>query len=124
MRRAARVDENQADLVGLWRSVGVDVQTLHTVGKGCPDVLLSLDGLTLIGDFDREKVIDALMNLKTPPIIYNGANLPVEIKSSSKAKLTEDEKEWWGHRGRSYGQDQFIVSSEEEALLLVGRVFE
>lgn len=123
MRRAARVDSNQADLVGLWRSVGVSVQALHAVGKGCPDVLLSMDGLTLTGTFDKKKVLDALQGIKDLDIRF-GAHLPVEIKSSAKSKLTSDEENWWKERQHSYGQLPLIVHNEDEALELVGRVFE
>lgn len=37
--RAAKVDANQAEIVKALRSVGVSVQSLATVGKGCPDLL-------------------------------------------------------------------------------------
>ena len=37
--RAAKVDANQAAIVKALRAVGVSVQSLATVGKGCPDLL-------------------------------------------------------------------------------------
>jgi Holliday junction resolvase len=37
--RAAKVDANQAEIVAALRAVGVSVQSLATVGKGCPDLL-------------------------------------------------------------------------------------
>lgn len=40
MRRAARVDENQREIVGALQSVGASVQPLHAVGQGCPDLLV------------------------------------------------------------------------------------
>lgn len=39
MRRAAKVDGNQAEIVARLRSIGVWVLHLHAVGKGCPDLL-------------------------------------------------------------------------------------
>lgn len=39
MRRASRVDDNQGAIVEKLRSLGVWVQHLHAVGKGCPDLL-------------------------------------------------------------------------------------
>ena len=65
-----RVDANQSEIVKVFRSFGYTVQTLHTVGKGCPDILVG----------------------------NAGGNFLVEIKDGSKfpsqRKLTPDEKEW------------------------------
>lgn len=44
MRRAARIDGNQQAVVKALRAYGCAVQTLHTVGKGCPDLLVSANG--------------------------------------------------------------------------------
>lgn len=40
MRRAAKVDNNQAEITAALRAVGATVQPLHTIGKGCPDLLV------------------------------------------------------------------------------------
>lgn len=40
MRRAARVDENQAEIVAALQSAGCWVLDLSAVGKGCPDLLV------------------------------------------------------------------------------------
>lgn len=40
MRRAARVDRNQPEIVQALRQVGAFVQPLHTIGGGCPDILV------------------------------------------------------------------------------------
>ena len=40
MRRAAKVDANQGDIVRALRSVGCGVLDLSAVGKGCPDLLV------------------------------------------------------------------------------------
>lgn len=40
MRRAAKVDGNQAVIVAALRKAGATVQPLHTVGAGCPDLLV------------------------------------------------------------------------------------
>ena len=40
MRRNARVDANQKEIVKALRAAGASVQHLHTVGKGCPDLLV------------------------------------------------------------------------------------
>lgn len=40
MRRAARVDANQAEIVRVLRQAGCGVLDLSAVGKGCPDLLV------------------------------------------------------------------------------------
>lgn len=66
----ARVDSNQPEVVKLFRDLGASVQHLHTVGKGCPDLLIG----------------------------YCGINGVVEVKDPrqppSKRRLTEDEEKW------------------------------
>lgn len=70
MRRAARVDRNQPEIVKAFRDAGATVQPLHTIGKGCPDIVVG----------------------------YRGRNYLVEIKDGtlppSKRALTADELTW------------------------------
>ena len=40
MRRAAKVDSTQAAIVAALRKAGASVQLLHSVGEGCPDLLV------------------------------------------------------------------------------------
>jgi len=43
--RAKRVDGNQAGIVMALRNIpGISVQHLHTVGSGCPDLLVGFEG--------------------------------------------------------------------------------
>ena len=65
MRRAAKVDANQAEIVKALRSIGCSVQHLHSIGRGCPDILVG----------------------------YRGRNFLFELKVG-KGKLTDDEKAW------------------------------
>jgi hypothetical protein len=58
-------DANQPQIVADLRAVGVSVQDLHAVGKGCPDILCG----------------------------YRGKNYLLEIKGRS-GKLTEDQNTW------------------------------
>lgn len=44
MRRAARVDANQDQIVSALRAAGATVQSLSQIGHGCPDVLASFRG--------------------------------------------------------------------------------
>lgn len=76
MRRAARVDSNQPAIVDALRRIGATVQPLHTIGRGCPDLLVG----------------------------YQGRNLLLEVKDGSKPPskraLTADEHMWHiGWRG-------------------------
>lgn len=48
MRRAAKVDANQADVVSSLRAVGATVTHLHAVGQGCPDILVGFRGLNVL----------------------------------------------------------------------------
>ena len=70
MRRAARVDRNQKEIVEHLRKKGATVQPLHTVGRGCPDLLVG----------------------------YAGTNYLIEVKDgdkpASQRKLTPDEDAW------------------------------
>jgi hypothetical protein len=47
-RRAARVDDNQGDIVAALRKMGCSVLQLHTVGAGCPDLLVGYDTINLL----------------------------------------------------------------------------
>lgn len=70
MRRAARVDANQVEIVSALRKAGATVQHLHSIGLGCPDILVG----------------------------FRGRNFVLEIKdgslSPSKRALTAQERAW------------------------------
>ena len=44
MRRAARIDDNQREIVDALRRASVEVLSLAAIGKGCPDLLVSFRG--------------------------------------------------------------------------------
>ena len=70
MTYAAKVDTNQPEIVDALRKAGATVQHLHTVGHGCPDILVCFRGVL------------SLMEIK-----------------SGRGKLTIDEQIWhasWG----------------------------
>lgn len=48
MRRAARVDRNQPEIVAALRNAGAFVQSLAAVGEGVPDLLVGIDGRTVL----------------------------------------------------------------------------
>lgn len=65
-----RVDANQAEIVKALRQAGASVQSLHTIGKGCPDLLVG----------------------------YQGANYVFEVKTR-KGEVTPEQYKWfvcWG----------------------------
>ena len=70
MRKYARVDSNHAAVVQALRKIGCSVQSLASVGSGCPDLLVG----------------------------YHGHNYLLEVKDGSKVQsrrqLTEDEADW------------------------------
>lgn len=70
MRRAARVDENQAEIVAALRAAGASVQVLSAVGQGCPDLLVGFGG---------ENLLFEVKNKSLPP---------------SRRRLTPDEAAW------------------------------
>ncbi len=91
MRRAAKIDVNQTEIVKALRSVGASVQSLASTGKGCPDLLVG----------------------------FRGVNWLLEIKDGQKVKsarkLTDDQLVWhesW--RGKVY-----VVESVDQALNLL-----
>lgn len=48
MRRAAKVDANQPEIVAALRRVGADVFSLAAVGDGIPDLLVGFRGQTFL----------------------------------------------------------------------------
>lgn len=75
--RAKRVDNNQKKIVEHLRRLGISVQHLHTIGQGCPDLLLG----------------------------FRNQNYLIELKDGKKKpsakKLTPDEQEFFdGWRGQ------------------------
>src|SRR4030095_2362561 len=92
MRRAAKVDRNQSEIVTALRDVGASVQPLHTIGQGCPDVLVG----------------------------YRGMNFVLEIKDGkappSKRRQTHDEQDWF----EEWKGEAMIVESVDDALRAIG----
>ena len=94
--RAARIDSNQVEIVAALRDIGCTVQSLASVGHGCPDILVG----------------------------RNGRNYLMEIKDGSKPPsaraLTTQEIIWLtGWKGQA-----FVINNVEEALAAVGAVLQ
>lgn len=92
MRRAAKIDENQNEIVAALRKVGASVQILSSVGKGCPDIICGIAGV----------------------------NYFLEIKDGNKPlsaqKLTPDQFEWHG----GWKGQVVVVNSVIQALRAIG----
>ena len=92
MRRAAKVDANQAEIVADLRACGVSVQPLHAVGKGVPDLLCG----------------------------WRGRNVLIEIKDGNKVpsaqKLTPDQADWHD----TWRGQVAVANSIEQALEIIG----
>lgn len=92
MRRASKVDANQDQIVNVLRAYGATVQSLATVGNGCPDLLVGYQGKTL------------LMEIK------DGNKMP------SKKKLNDLQTNWHTNwRGGALA----LVDSAESALRMI-----
>jgi hypothetical protein len=55
MRRAAKVDANQEQIVSALRAAGATVQSLAPIGKGCPDLLVAFQGLMFLMEVKAAK---------------------------------------------------------------------
>ena len=92
MRRAARIDANQPEIVAAYRGVGASVQILSAVGDGCPDLLVG----------------------------FRMANYLVEVKDGAKPpsarRLTDDQIRWHD----AWRAPVHIVTTVEDALDVIG----
>lgn len=90
MRRAAKVDANQGEIVDALRRIGAMVQSLAQLGKGVPDILVAFRGKWWVAE------------------IKDGSKPP------SAQKLTKDEAEW--HAKFNQAAKVCVWKSTEEAL--------
>lgn len=83
MTRGCKIDESQPAIVDALRDAGATIQHIHTIGRGCPDILVG----------------------------YRGKNILFEIKTTDhNSKMTDSETSW--HR-RWKGQVAVVRSPEE-----------
>lgn len=54
MRRNAKVDRNQPEIVKALRAEGATVQVLSAVGKGCPDILVGYNYINYLFELKVE----------------------------------------------------------------------
>jgi len=48
--KAKRVDNNHTEIINQAKSLGISVQSLHELGKGCPDVLFGYGGINIFAE--------------------------------------------------------------------------
>ncbi|WP_312056865.1 hypothetical protein [Acinetobacter courvalinii] len=93
MRRAAKIDANQTEIVKALRQVGASVQSLASTGKGCPDLLVG----------------------------FRGVNWLLEIKDGQKVKsarkLTPDQVEWH----ESWCGQVHVIENIDQAIKLISK---
>lgn len=113
-----RVDRNQPEIVEALRKAGASVGHTHGVGQGFPDVVVGVNGLTLVGTFSIRRVkqlLNAIHGLR----VIDGANLLLELKdgaqTASKQKLTKDEVKFH----EAWKGQLTVVNSPDAALRLI-----
>ncbi len=93
VRRAAKIDANQTEIVKALRQVGASVQSLASTGKGCPDLLVG----------------------------FRGVNWLLEIKDGQKVKsarkLTPDQVEWH----ESWCGQVHVIENIDQAIKLISK---
>ena len=94
MRTAAKIDKNQSEVVAALRKVGASVQSLASIGKGCPDLLVGFQGKLYLIE------------------VKDGTNVP------SKQLLTEDQKKW---HDNWTGSPVHVVRSIDGALKILNQ---
>lgn len=56
MRRNARVDQNQAEIISALRQIGASpTDPLHFAGKGCPDLIVGFRGRNFLMEVKTER---------------------------------------------------------------------
>lgn len=91
--RFAKIDANQTQVVESLRAAGATVQSLATIGNGCPDLLVGYRGVTVLLE------------------VKDGRKVP------SAQKLTPDQEKWHSNWG---GGILAVVNSPDAALKELG----
>jgi len=89
------VDANQVAVVAAFRAAGASVLHLHTLGAGCPDLLIGVDGVDQLVELKDGRKRESERRLRPEQVVFH--------------------REW---RGRSV----FVVTSAAEAHALVARI--
>lgn len=95
-----RTDKNQPKIVEQLRAIGCTVQHLHTVGQGCPDLLVGFVKKGVNGG-----KFNFLFEIKDP------------LQPPSKRKLTPDEKVFH----ESWRGQVDIIETFDDALKIINK---
>ncbi|MCE9565825.1 MAG: hypothetical protein K8U57_27690 [Planctomycetes bacterium] len=93
MRRAASVDENQSEIVDLFRKMGASVEPTHSMGCGFPDLLVGILGFNWLVE------------------VKNGKKRP------SERRLTPDQAEWH----EAWNGHVIVIETVEQAIAFIHR---
>ena len=115
--KAARTDANQGDIVDALRRTGAVVFVSSDVGRGFTDLVVGVEGLTVVGNFDRAKLAALVLREFPGATVHWGATLLAEVKSET-GQLNEKQERF--HRG--WKGQKAVVRTEEEALRLAGKL--
>lgn len=91
MRKYGKVDGNQAEIVRSLRHIGAVVQSLASVGGGCPDLLVGFRGQWYL----------------------------IEVKQKGEW-LTDDQVEWWGEAEYRAGLKPTVAFNVGDAFKIIG----
>lgn len=94
MRRAAKTDANQTQVVSALRAAGATVQSLAAIGKGAPDLLVAFRGEMFLLE------------------VKDGAKPP------SARELKDDQVKWH----EAWGAPVSVVLGPEQALQAIGAI--
>lgn len=92
--QACRTDANHAQISAAFKYLGCTVQSLHTIGGGCPDLLVGISGINLVVE------------------VKDGRKVP------SRRKLTPYEETWF----RTWRGQRCVIKDVEEVQALVKTV--
>lgn len=88
MRTAARTDDNQTEIVKALRAVGATVQSIAAVGKGCPDLLIGINGRNFLIEVKNQNQPPSRQALTTDELLWhNEWKGKVEIVNNVKQAL-------------------------------------
>jgi hypothetical protein len=89
MRRAAKIDANQTQVVEALRAAGATVQSLAAVGQGVPDLLVGFQGKTLLMEVKDGRRPPSERRLTDQQLTWHGAwrGGPVAIVDGPDAAL-------------------------------------
>ena len=71
--KAARIDANQTAIVSALRAAGATVQSLASVGKGCPDLLVGFQNRTILMEVKDGAKPPSERKLTPPQLTWHAA---------------------------------------------------